>query len=218
MARGKAAVVSKDTRPSLDEVKAKTGKYVVITYRGYESGGISVSAPDPYEMGLPVGYTPKDLLIEPWVWRVIPSYWLDDGRFAAIYQKDRGIYVDKVDVIPENEDLTTLPNDLEKKLTRERKQKAWWIATQPYDPNARADSPSIATHAVIFMKLMETTDDSPEQVDFLQNELVPILQAAKYYEERLGNRQEVIKDIDKRLDEISGKKVFRTSRRVRRKA
>lgn len=220
MARRKKSDVQ-DTRPSLDEIKAKPGKYLVASYRGYESGGISISPPDSYEAGLPQGYVPKDLLIEAWQWTVIPAFWLDDGRFAQIYQSTPGLIIDKVDRIPDRLDLMALPADLlaREKLTRERIQKAFWIATQPYMPKANMGDPHEAylraTYDVIHMNSMETTKDSPEQVAFLQEDLAPMLEAAIVFEERLGNRQDLIRDIEKRLEEIGAKKAYRRTRRER---
>jgi hypothetical protein len=217
MARKRKLVAPEVVRPTLEDVKAKTGKYVVVSYRGHESGGILIPPPDAYEAGLPLGYVPKDLLIEPWQWTVIPAYWLDDGRFARLYDATPGLMVDKVDQIPTRENLMTLPEDLAKResLTRERVQKAWWIATQPYYPDAKAGDPRRATADVIQMNNMETGLDSPDQVDFLQGELAPILEAALIFEQRLGNRQNLINDIEKRLDEISGKKPYRRTRTPR---
>jgi hypothetical protein len=195
----------------LQDVKEKTGKYVVASYRGYESGGILVPPPDTYEAGLPLGYVPKDLLIEAWQWTVVPAYWLDDGRFARLYDATPGLMVDKVDQIPNRENLLTLPEDLAKheSLSRERVQKAWWIATQPYYPDARTGDPKRATADLIQMNNMETTKDSPEQVTFLQEDLAPILEAALVFEQRLGNRQNLVNDIENRLEEIGGKKAYR---------
>lgn len=217
MARRKKEVVPEAARLTLQEVKDKPGKYVVASYRGYEMGGVSVPPPDSYEAGLPQGYVAKDLSIEAWKWTVIPSYWLDDGRFARMYQSIPGLVVDKVDVIPEQEDLLALPPDLAKResLTRERVQKAWWIATQPYCPDARTGDPKRATADLIQMSNMETGIDSPDQVAFLQEDLAPILEATLIFEERLGNRQDLIHDINKRLDEISGKKAYRRTRASR---
>jgi len=218
MAKGKQGAV-KDTRPTLEEIKVKSGKYVVASYRGYEVGSVGIPAPDPFEMGLPFGYQPKDLLIRAWEWLVIPSYWLDEGRFAVVYQNNPGIFVDKVDTVPSTANQKILPDDLDKRLNLGRKQKAWWIATQPYSTTGRPGSPAMAIHALINMKLMDTTDDSQEQVEFQRDELVPLLQAARFYEERLGNRKDLIRDIDNRLDDIAEKKAFKsTSRRNRRKA
>ena len=56
---------------------------------------------------------------------------------------------------------------------------------------------------------METTKDSPEQVTFLQEDLAPILEAALVFEQRLGNRQNLVNDIENRLEEIGGKKAYR---------
>lgn len=220
MARRKK-VAPQAARPSLDEIRAKPGKYLIATYRGYESGGILISPPDAYEMGLPQGYVPKDLMIEPWQWTPIPMFWLDDGRFAQLYQSTPGLIIDKVDRVPDRQDLLALPPDLARrdKLTRERVQKAYWIATQPYVPKANMGDPKEAykkaTYDLIHMNSMETTLDSPEQVSFLQEELAPILEAALVFEERLGNRPEVINDIDKRLREIGDKRAYKRQPRTR---
>ena len=217
MARQRKLDAPQAARLSLEEVRAKPGKYLVVSYRGYESGGIIIPPPDTYEAGLPQGYVPKDLVIDPWQWTVIPTFWLNDGRFAQMYQSLPELVVDKTDQVPVKENLLALPPDIERKelLTRERIQKAWWIATQPYYPDARTGDPKRATADLIQMKSMETTDDSPEQVSFLQDELTPILQAALVFEQRLGNRPDLIQDIEKRLDEISGKKAFRRTRTPR---
>ena len=217
MARKKKSVVPQAARLTLQDVKAKQGRYVVVSYRGYESGGIIVSPPDSYEAGLPQGYVPKDMVIEPWIWKVIPAFWLDDGRFAQLYESIPGIVADKVDQVPEKVDLTTLPDDISKRetLTRERVQKAWWIATQPYYPDARTGDPKRATADLIQMSNMETTKDGPDQVAFLQEDLAPILEAALYFEGQLGNRQNLMDDIERRLEEIGTKKTYRRQPRQR---
>ena len=214
MARRKVIQDAVKERPTWEAIKAKQGKYVIASYRGYDIGGVSIPAPDAYELGLPVGYVPKELVIEPWVWKVIQAYWLEDGRFAALYERIPGLCIDRVDTLPPTQvDLAELPSDLTKKLTEDRKQKAFWIATQPYYPNARTGDPKRATADLIQMRDMETTDDSPQQISFLQDELAPLLQAALIFEERLGNRPEVVRDIQKRLEDIGGKKPFRSTRR-----
>ena len=72
-----------------------------------------------------------------------------------------------------------------------------------------------ATYDLVHMNSMETTKDSPEQVAFLQEELAPILEAALIFEERLGNRPQVTRDLEKRLEEIGTKKAFRRQPRQR---
>ena len=67
------------------------------------------------------------------------------------------------------------------------------------------------------MKDMETTDDSPMQLDFLTNTVVPILEAVLVYEERLGNRPDLIRDVEARLEDIGTKKVYGGNRRRRGK-
>lgn len=215
--KGIPQVIVKDTRPTLEEVKAKPGKYVIASYRGYEFGWVSIPAPDAYELGLPAGYTPKELLINPWEWKPIPDFWLNEINFARMYTKIPGLVVDKVDVLPNRDDnIQALPPELEKVLSPDHKQKAWWIATQPYfdgKSEAGADDPRRGSYALIHMKDMDQPDDSPQQVEFLQDTLAPILQAAQVYEERLGNRPEVMKALEDRLDEISGKRAYRKSRK-----
>lgn len=202
-----------EVRPTLEEVKAKPGRYVVASYRGYEIGAVSIPAPDAYEMGLPQGYVPKDLTIVAWEWRVIPNYWLDDGRLASLYQRYTDLVIDRVDTIPSNENLQELPADIDAKLPKDRKQKAWWVATQPYMPEVRTGDPRRASADLIQVHNMDTTDDSPEQVAFLQEEIAPLLQAIKIFEQKLGNRKNLIADIDARLDEIGNMKAFGSKRR-----
>jgi hypothetical protein len=207
----------KVARPTLEEIKARPGKYVVVSYRGYESGGFSIPAPDVYDMGLPAGYTPRDILIRPWEWDTIPLYWLDDSRFAGLYEKIPEIVVEKTNTPPVNEDLYILPDELEKILKPEYKRKAFWVATQPYLPDLKTGNPQRATADFIQMKDMETTDDSPQQLDFLTNTVVPILEAVLIYEERLGNRPDLIADVEARLEDIGTKKVYGGNRRRRGK-
>ena len=206
----------KVVRSTLEEVKAKSGKYLVVRYAGYESGGISISAPDPYDMGLPAGYVPKDLLIRPWEWDTIPMYWLDDSRLAGLYEKMPEIQVDRTNTPPINEDLHVLPKELEG-LKPEYRQKAFWVATQPYLPGLKTGNPQRASADFVQMKDMETTDDSPQQLDFLTNTVVPILEAVLIYEERLGNRPDLISDVEARLEDIGTKKVYGGNRRRRGK-
>ena len=207
----------KVARPTIDELRSKPGKYLVIRYAGYNSGGISIPAPDSYDMGLPAGYVPKDLMIRPWLWDSVPMFWLDDSRFAETYQRVPEIAVDRTDTPPTNENLATLPKELEDKLKPEYKQKAFWVATEPYLPDLKTGNPGRATADFIQMKDMETTDDSPMQLDFLTNTVVPILEAVLVYEECLGNRPDLIRDVEARLEDIGTKKVYGGNRRRRGK-
>lgn len=208
----KNQVAVKDTRPSLDDLKAKQGRYVIASYRGYEQGDVCLPAPDAYALGLPGGYQPKELVIRPWLWEVIPDYWLNDTNFQKAYDRTPGMCVDKTDLVPQSQNLQELPPELERVLSADHKQKAWWIATQPYFDNkseAGADDPRRGSYALIHMKNMDQSDDSPQQVEFLQEVLAPLLQAAQIYEERLGARPEVLKALEKRLDDIGGKRAYR---------
>lgn len=212
----KTQVASQDTRPSLEEVKAKAGRYVIASYRGYEQGDVCLPAPDAYALGLPGGYQPKEIVIRPWLWEIIPDYWLNDTNFQRIYAQTPGMCVDKVDTVPQYQDLQRLESDLDKRLSPDHKQKAWWIATQPYEPNVKSDDPKIGSHALIQMKDMDWPDNSPQQTEFLQETLAPILEAAREYEERLGARPEVLKALQKRLDEIGGKRAYQRSAKKQR--
>lgn len=218
MARPKKAVALKDTRPTLGEVKEKPGRYVIASYRGYEQGDVCLPAPDAYALGLPGGYQPKELVIHPWQWDIIADYWLSDTNFSKMYASTPGMCVDKVDEVPPSLNLQELPPELDKKLSADHKQKAYWIATQPYFDNksdAGSDDPRRGSWALINMKDMDWPDDSPQQVEFLQETLAPLLQAAQIFEERLGARPEVLRALEKRLDDIGGKRAYRRSKEKR---
>ena len=158
----KTQVASQDTRPSLGNIKEKAGKYVIASYRGYEQGDVCLPAPDAYALGLPGGYQPKELVIRPWTWEIIPDYWLNDTNFSKMYDRTPGMTVDKVDEVPPSQDLLALSPELEKVLSADHKQKAWWIATQPYFDNkseAGKDDPRRGSYALIHMKHMDQPDD-----------------------------------------------------------
>ena len=190
-----------DTRPTLEEVKAQPGQYLFVTYEGTQFG----------MMGIPalrqrwVGDVQADLEIELFNPKMIDVEWLDNPIFREHYLKHTGIKVWKSDTLPKPPDYT-LPDDLERTISEARKQFARTLATSDYDEK--------------FKDIVQmTARDLPETeaMKWENQQLYPFLEVLRIYEERLLNRKEILRDIDKRLKEIESR-VDGANRRSRYKA
>ena len=181
--KGKKAV---DSRPTLEEVKAQTGRNLFVTYEGTEGGGWGIAALRPRF----VGDIPEELQVTPWVPKMIAEEWLDDVRFRDLYGRVKGIKVWKTDEFPRKPDLT-LPDDLERNVGEDRRRMAHLIATSAYDD---------AMKDMISIKQRDLSES--DALRWENEQLYPFLECVLFYEQRLLNRPEVVKDIEKRLKEI----------------
>lgn len=187
-----------DTRPTLDEVKQQTGRNLFVTYEGTEGGGWGIPALRPRFLG----DVPEELMIVPWEPRMIAEDWLDDVRFRDLYGRIKGIKVWKTNEYPHKPDLT-LPEELERSVSDARRQVAYVIATTPYG-EASKEMISIENH-----------DVSPLEAEGWENtDLYPFLECVLFYEKKLLNRKDVIKEVEARLKKID-EKVNKSSRRQR---
>ena len=191
MARKKQQV--KSNKPTLEEVKAQEGRYFLVSYEGYERGAYSIPAPEPRF----AGDMPRDLMIVAWQPVIMPDYWLDDGRFVALYETVPGIVVRKSNMPPSNKDQFELPRELEEVLTPYRKQMAMQIAT---------------TDLTEPIKNLITVEDKEvgerAKVEDLKYGIKPFLQAAAIYEKRMGNRPQVMKMLQDRIVAIDKMQAF----------
>ena len=191
MARKKQQV--KTNKPTLEEVKAQEGRYFLVSYEGYERGAYSIPAPEPRF----AGDMPRDLMIVAWQPVIMPDYWLDDGRFVALYETVPGIVVRKSNMPPSNKDQFELPRELEEVLTPYRKQMAMQIAT---------------TDLTEPIKNLITVEDKEvgerAKVEDLKYGIKPFLQAAAIYEKRMGNRPQVMKMLQDRIVAIDKMQAF----------
>lgn len=182
-----------DTRPTLDEVKQQTGRNLFVTYEGTEWGGLGIPALRPRF----AGDTPEELQITLWEPKMIAEDWLDDVRFRDLYEKVKGIKVWKSDVYPKKPDLK-LPDDLERSVTDSLKRNAYLIATSDYNY-----SPDGREHPVQDLIQVENHDVTTSEATRWENEeLYPFLEVVLFYEEKLLNRPEVVRDIKARLKKI----------------
>lgn len=191
MARKKQQV--KTNKPTLEEVKAQEGRYFLVSYEGYERGAYSIPAPEPRF----AGDMPRDLMIVAWQPVIMPDYWLDDGRFVALYETVPGVVVRKSNMPPSNKDQFELPRELEEVLTPYRKQMAMQIAT---------------TDLTEPIKNLITVEDKEvgerAKVEDLKYGIKPFLQAAAIYEKRMGNRPQVMKMLQDRIVAIDKMQAF----------
>jgi len=191
MARKKQQV--KTNKPTLEEVKAQEGRYFLVSYEGYERGAYSIPAPEPRF----AGDMPRDLMIVAWQPVIMPDYWLDDGRFVALYETVPGIVVRKSNMPPSSKDQFELPRELEEVLTPYRKQMAMQIAT---------------TDLTEPIKNLITVEDKEvgerAKVEDLKYGIKPFLQAAAIYEKRMGNRPQVMKMLQDRIVAIDKMQAF----------
>jgi len=183
----------KTNKPTLEEVKAQEGRYFLVSYEGYERGAYSIPAPEPRF----AGDMPRDLMIVAWQPVIMPDYWLDDGRFVALYETVPGIVVRKSNMPPSNKDQFELPRELEEVLTPYRKQMAMQIAT---------------TDLTEPIKNLITVEDKEvgerAKVEDLKYGIKPFLQAAAIYEKRMGNRPQVMKMLQDRIVAIDKMQAF----------
>lgn len=180
----------KEVRPTLEEVKVQTGKYLFVTYEGIEGGGWGLPAPRPRFAGDFV----EELFIRPFDPQQIGDEWLDDARFIALYNRVKGIKVWRSDVAPEKIDLT-LPDELEERVTKSRQAIALIIAMSPYDDKFKD---------VIGVRNMDASES--EAVRYDHTDVLPFLKVIQFYEARLLKRPEVLKAIAKRLGDIIDEK------------
>jgi len=191
MANRKGTSVKGNTRPTLDEVKAQSGRNLFVSYEGDEGGGWSIPALRPRF----VGDVPEELMITPWEPKIIGTDWLDDTRFAKLYNDVKGIRVWKSDIFPEKPNLK-LPEELERRVSPARQQMAYTIAVSPYDFKMKD---------MIQIKNLDVTES--EAIEWEKNDLFPFLKAVQFYETRLLKRKVVLKDVEARLRDILGKKM-----------
>lgn len=191
MARKKQQV--KTNKPTLEEVKAQEGRYFLVSYEGYDRGAYGIPAPEPRF----AGDMPKDLMIVAWQPQIMPEYWLDDGRFVALYETVPGIVVRKANMPPSNKDQFELPRELEEVLTPYRKQMAMQIATtdltEPIKNLIAVEDKEVGERA---------------KVEDLKYGIKPFLQAAAIYEKRMGNRPQVMKMLQDRITAIDKMQAF----------
>lgn len=193
--------IKKVVRPTLDEVKAQSGRYVVATVVG-PVGPISMKAPRPRtrnDVELP------DLILPPHIPVEIDEEWLDNGTFRKMYERFDCIRVGRVDLVPEKPDIYSLPPNIESQLSAQLRNRALSVATNPYTEPMR-----MLIHA-------QNNSVMPGGRDLLEWELTemrPFLQAVREYETRLGNRPEVLRDVKKRLDTIHEKTSIEAQRNL----
>lgn len=191
MARKKQQV--KTNKPTLEEVKAQEGRYFLVSYEGYERGAYSIPAPEPRF----AGDMPRDLMIVAWQPVIMPDYWLDDGRFVALYETVPGIVVRKSNMPPSSKDQFELPRELEEVLTPYRKQMAMQIATTDL------------TEPIKNLIMVEDKEAGERtKVEDLKYGIKPFLQAAAIYEKRMGNRPQVMKMLQDRIVAIDKMQAF----------
>ena len=191
MARKKQQV--KLNKPTLEEVKAQEGRYFLVSYEGYDRGAYGIPAPEPRF----AGDMPKDLMIVAWQPAIMPDYWLDDGRFVALYETVPGIVVRKSNTPPSSKDPFELPRELEEVLTPYRKQMAMQIATTDI------------TEPIKNLIMVEDKEVGERaKVEDLKYGIKPFLQAAAIYEKRMGNRQTVLKMLQDRIAAIDKMQAF----------
>ena len=186
----------KATRPTLEEVKAQTGKYLVATLIG-AVGPLSVEAIAP--MYAAPNIKLPHLLLQAGVTVEIDPIWLDDGRFKRLYERFDYIKVWRTDELPIEPQLFDLPGELEARLTPLTRNNAYRIATNPF-----VNDPKHPSWIMIWTK-NEGTASTRATLEWELKTIRPFLQAVKIYEQRFGNRPEVIQEVDKRLREIAEK-------------
>lgn len=183
----------KMNKPTLEEVKAQAGRYFLVSYEGYERGAYSIPAPEPRF----AGDMPRDLMIVAWQPTIMPDYWMDDGRFVALYETVPGIVVRKSNTPPSNKDQFELPRELEEVLTPYRKQMAMQIAT------------TNLTEPIQNLIMVEDKEAGERtKVEDLKYGIKPFLQAAAIYEKRMGNRPQVMKMLQDRIVAIDKMQAF----------
>lgn len=189
MARRKGNAQKVDKLP-LSEIKAQSGKYLFVNYRGVDKGGWQLPAPRPRFAGDVV----EELFIMQFAPKQIGEEWLDDPRFMALYESVPGIEVWKSDIFPPKLDLT-LPNEIESRLNQTQTAMAYLVASSPYTESMRD---------VIQTQDRESADE--EVIRKNRQIVLPFLKAVQFYETRLMNRPEVLRDIKVRLEKILNEK------------
>jgi hypothetical protein len=183
--------VKKANRPTLDEVKAQPGKYVVAMLEG-AVGPLGIAAPSPRTA---MDVRLDDIVIKPYIPLQIDEAWLDNGRFRRVYDKFDYLTVKRVDELPEPPALYNLPDQIVNSLSPLVRNNAYRIATNPFDE---------ASTKMIWADNFAA--GNPRHVlEWELREMRPFLQAVKIYEERFGRRKEVLKEVEKRLKQIAEK-------------
>ena len=183
-------------RTTLDEVKTQTGQYLVATLEG-AVGPMSVEAIAP--LYSPANIKLPHLLLQANVVSIIDDIWLDDGRFRRLYDQYEYIKVWRTDELPVEPKLYELPSEIEARLSSISKNNAYRIATSPF-----VNDPKHPSHIMIWTR-NEGAAGERATLEWELKIIRPFLQAIKVYEQRFGNRPEVLKEVDTRLKMIAEK-------------
>jgi len=186
----------KAKRLTLDDVKARIGKYLVATLEG-AVGPMSVEAIAP--LYSPANIKLPHLLLQANVVSIIDDIWLDDGRFRRLYDQYEYIKVWRTDELPVEPKLYELPSEIEARLSSISKNNAYRIATSPF-----VNDPKHPSHIMIWTR-NEGAAGERATLEWELKIIRPFLQAIKVYEQRFGNRPEVLKEVDTRLKMIAEK-------------
>jgi len=186
----------KAKRLTLDDVKAQIGKYLVATLEG-AVGPMSVEAIAP--LYSPANIKLPHLLLQANVVSIIDDIWLDDGRFRRLYDQYEYIKVWRTDELPVEPKLYELPSEIEARLSSISKNNAYRIATSPF-----VNDPKHPSHIMIWTR-NEGAAGERATLEWELKIIRPFLQAIKVYEQRFGNRPEVLKEVDTRLKMIAEK-------------
>ena len=186
----------KAKRLTLDDVKAQIGKYLVATLEG-AVGPMSVEAIAP--LYSPANIKLPHLLLQANVVSIIDDIWLDDGRFRRLYDQYEYIKVWRTDELPVEPKLYELPSEIEARLSSISKNNAYRIASSPF-----VNDPKHPSHIMIWTR-NEGAAGERATLEWELKIIRPFLQAIKVYEQRFGNRPEVLKEVDTRLKMIAEK-------------
>ena len=173
-------------RQALTDVKSQAGRYLFVMYKGVERGGFSLPAPRPRFAGDVV----EELLILPFEPKLIGEEWLEEPRFARLFDTIKEIVVWKSDDLPEQVDLA-VPEELNRVLNDAQKAYARLIALSPYNDRMK--------------DVIEAHDmEHGEEEVIRQNKkvILPFLKLVQFYEKRWMQRPEVLKALDKRIRSI----------------
>lgn len=184
-------------RPTLEAIKAMPGKFITGQLRGYSPLSIAPPETSPIERAIkPLTLFP----FEPPV--VIDPRWLDFAPFEQVYNQNPEIVVTRTDEYPTTEDKRRLPDELERIISPRRKALVWELSLTPYEGEGRKQIDGIINVEDHGDGLGGPIPSQSEQMRFLRSDLWPVLQAFSIYEQRNGNRAEVLKKIDHRIEQI----------------
>ena len=210
MARRKKA----SQRPTLEEIKAQEGKYVVallgFPIEGEKVIGMAGTTKDLVD-GAPADAIRSSVLLSLFDPKIVNESWLDDVGFQRLYDKCSGLLVFRADDAPDPIDKS-FPDRLDTVLSDTNKQTILRLCFTPYWNYDENDTRGGRAEIDAVIAMDRQTEGIGERVtqadirDFRVKVLIPFLTGWREMEKRFQNRKPIIDKINARLRAIEAER------------